>query len=78
MRVILVASVALSLCSCAQTLAYEHVGPGASDQETMTRTLARCKSQAALIPEEGAVGGLMAMNTRDNCMRADGWVRKGQ
>lgn len=65
-------AVAIACGGCAMTLHYSK--PGASDEE-LQRTLAGCKVQAAMVPEQGAVGAMIAGQTRDNCMRAQGWVR---
>lgn len=47
---------------------------GATD-EARTRTLAKCKAQAAMVPGEGFAAGAIAASTRDNCMRAEGFVK---
>jgi hypothetical protein len=47
---------------------------GRSD-EARARVLANCKVKAAMVPDEGWAGAAMAESVRDNCMRAEGFVR---
>jgi hypothetical protein len=65
--------IAASLLSgCALDLKYTKIG--GSDEE-MARTLADCKVKAAMVPGNDAWAALGAGNVRDNCMRAQGWIR---
>ena len=65
---------ALALAGCATTLRYTK--PGGSDEE-MQRTLAGCKVKqaTAMAPAQDWAGVAVASTVRDNCMRAEGWVK---
>jgi hypothetical protein len=77
-RLITAISLALSLTGCAKTV-YDHVDlNGAADHpsdEQYQRDAALCRNQGAMVPEEGAMGGLIAGSVIQNCMRAKGWVK---
>jgi hypothetical protein len=47
---------------------------GATD-EARARMLAKCKAQAMMAPGEGWSGAAIAGSVRDNCMRAEGFVK---
>jgi hypothetical protein len=48
----------------------------ARSDEYRARTLAKCKVQAMMAPGEGWAGAAAAESVRDNCMRAEGFVRQ--
>jgi hypothetical protein len=69
-------SITVCLCllfGCA-TAPARYVKTGGSEEE-MQRTLAGCRVQAAMTPGDGAWGALMASGVKENCMRAQGWIR---
>lgn len=45
------------------------------DDEARARMLAKCKAQAMTVHEEGWTGAAIAADVRDNCMRAEGYVK---
>lgn len=77
-RVITAIALALLLAGCAKTV-YDHVDlNGVADHpsgEQQQRDAAQCRNQGAMVPEEGAMGALIAGSVIENCMRAKGWVK---
>lgn len=79
LRIMAAASLALLLTGCAKTV-YDHVDlSGAVDHpsgEQYQRDAAQCRNQGAMVPEEGAMGALIAGSVIENCLRAKGWVKR--
>ena len=73
--------VALLLAGCAPTT-YQRP-PGATE-ETFQRTLARCRVQSAMIPPpppsddpgDALFHTAIVMKTTENCMRAEGYIKR--
>jgi hypothetical protein len=73
MKLIIAIGLAALLLGCA-TAPIRYVKTGGTEEE-MQRTIAACKVQAAMIPVNDLVGAGVAIQTRENCMRAQGWKR---
>lgn len=73
MRELLIVAASVMLAGCATSIHYVKAG---GTEEERERTLAGCKVKAAMVPDAGAFTGPIAANTRDNCMRAEGWKRE--
>jgi opacity protein-like surface antigen len=74
-RFVAVIALAAMLSSCATAAHYEKVGSGPGDNETLQRTLAKCRAQAGTVPLTNDFSPLIMSNVRENCLRAEGWVR---
>ena len=68
------------LSGCAENITYQHLDMnGAVDphpnNEQLQRDLALCRTQAAMVPDEGWLGAAEVGATIQNCLRAKGWVK---
>lgn len=74
MRAIVALGLAAALCGCVSNHR-TYLKPGAGEEE-LQRTFAGCKAQAAMVPGTDVWSGMVASDMIDNCMRANGFVRK--
>lgn len=74
MRQIATISLVLSLAGCATAPTHYHKDGGS--EEDLQRTLARCRVQALQTPGDGAYGAMAAGAVRENCLRAEGWIKQ--
>lgn len=64
----------LSLLAGCTAAPAHYAKPGGSEEE-LQRTLARCRVQALMTPGDGVYGAMAAGAVRENCLRAEGWIK---